>query len=123
MPAGDGLGQRGGGRLDAHFLANNLVDDAGDHGQPGEIGGAVAHEPHRHHRRGQLSPVATHGDRGEGDVDVDGGQAAGCGKPSHRRRGLPNRFATGQEHLSDTDAQVEHLQHLSVRWHVPDGSQ
>ena len=117
MAGGDGLGQRGGGRPDTHPAAT-LVDDAGDHGQPGEIGGAIAHQPHRHHRRGRLSPMAAHGDRGEGDVDVDGGQPAGRGQPRHRRRSLPRRLTTGQQHLADTHAEVQHLQHLGVRRHV-----
>jgi hypothetical protein len=124
MARGYGLGQSGGGGLHVRSPGDYPVDDPGDHREPGKIGGAVAHEPHRGHRGGHPSLVAAHGDRVEGDVDVDGGQPAGHSQPRHRRRGLTHRLATGQEHLSDTHAQVQHVQHPGLRWHVrPDGSQ
>ena len=71
----DGLGQRGLRGTDAQPFALHPRDDAGHRGQPGEVGGAVAHQPHRGERRGELAAVAAHGDRVERDVDVDGGQA------------------------------------------------
>jgi hypothetical protein len=58
--------------------------------------------------------MAADGDRGEGDVDVDRDQTAGVCQARHRGRRVRSGLAAGQQHLTDLQAQVEHLEHPLV---------